>query len=57
MVSSETIAHASYYAVNASRRLNAFIMWRTLCLAAANWPIRWSRRKSAAVPVPQLASK
>jgi hypothetical protein len=57
MVSSETIAHASYYAVNASRRLNWFIMTRTLCLAAANWPIRWSRRKSAAVPVPQLAPK
>jgi hypothetical protein len=57
MLSHETIAHASYYAVNASPRLNLFIMGRTLCLAAANWPIRWSRRKPAGVPVPQLAPK
>jgi hypothetical protein len=57
ILSDETIAHSSYYTVNASRRLDWFIMVRTLCLAAANWPVRWSRRKPAAVALPQLAPK
>lgn len=56
-LSDDTIAHSSYYAVNASLRLNTFILFRTLCLAAANWPIRWSRRKPATVALPQLVSK
>jgi hypothetical protein len=57
MLSDETIAHSSYYTVNATRRLDCFIMVRTLCLAAANWPIRWSRRKPATVALPELAAK
>jgi hypothetical protein len=56
-LSDETIAHSSYYAVNASRRLDCWIIARTLCLAAANWPIRWHRRKAATVALPQLAPK
>ena len=56
-LSDETIAHSSYYAVNASRRLDCWIIVRTICLAAANWPIRWHRRKPATVAVPQLAPK
>lgn len=56
-LSDETIAHSSYYAVNASRRLDWFIFVRTLWLAAANWPIRWHRRKPATVALPEFASK
>jgi hypothetical protein len=56
-ISDETIAHSSYYAVNASRRLDWFIFVRTLWLAAANWPIRWHRRKPATVALPEFASK
>jgi len=53
----ETCAHASYYAVNASTRLNWFVLSRALFRAALAWPIRWPRRKHAAVPLQQLAPK
>lgn len=53
----ETCAHASYYAVNASARLNWFVLTHALFRAAQAWPIRWSRRKGATVPLPQLAPK
>lgn len=56
-LSDETCAHASYYAVNASRRLNCFVLLRTCFLAAASWPIRWTRRKPRAVALPQLVPK
>jgi len=53
----EVCAHASYYAVNASRRLTWFVLTRALLRAASAIPIGpRSRRKSAAV-LPRLVSK
>jgi hypothetical protein len=54
-VRDEACAHASFYAVNASRRLDWFIFSRSLLRAAMAWPIWWHRRRDAAVPLPQLA--
>ena len=56
-LSDETCAHASFYAVNANRRLAWFVLWRTFYLALASWPIRWNRRKYTGVALPQLAPK
>lgn len=53
----ETCAHASYYAVHASRRLDWFVLSRALLRAALAWPIAWKRRRDAAVRLPRLASK
>jgi hypothetical protein len=54
----EVCAHASYYAVNASRRLNWSILARALFRAAAAIPIRArGRRKGSAVRLPQLLPK
>ena len=53
----ETCAHASYYAVNASVRLNWFVLSRALFRAALAWPIRWPRRKDTPVPLQELAPK
>lgn len=53
----ETCAHASFYAVNASRRLNWFIFTRTLLQAAMSWPLRWTRRRERGLPIPQWAPK
>jgi hypothetical protein len=50
-------AHASYYAVNANRRLDWFVLSRAFFRAALAWPIRWTRRKDATVALPQLAPK
>lgn len=55
--SHEVCAHASYYAVNTSRRLDWFIFTRTLLQAAMVWPVRWKRRKDPAVAIPQLIPK
>jgi hypothetical protein len=57
-LSHEICAHASYYAVNASRRLDWYVLTRALIRAAAAIPIRRrSRRAGAAVPLPQLVPK
>ena len=57
-VSDEICAHASYYAVNASRSLDWFVLTRAMIRAAAAIPIRRrSRRSGAAVPLPQLVPK
>jgi hypothetical protein len=56
-LSDEACAHASYYAVNASRRLNWFVLSRALFRAAFAWPIRWTRRKDVPVTLPQLVPK
>lgn len=57
-VTDEACAHASYYAVNASRRLDWFILSRSLRRAASTWPLlRWTRRKEPAVALPQLIPK
>lgn len=56
-LSDESCAHASYYAVNASRRLDWFVLSRAIFRAAFAWPIRWTRRRHAAVPLPQLVPK
>ena len=53
----ECCAHASYYAVNANRRLDCFVLSRALLRAAGAWPIRWNRRKDAAVALQELVSK
>jgi hypothetical protein len=53
----DTCAHASYYAVYASRRLDWFVLSRALMRAAFAWPIAWKRRRDAAVRLPQLAGK
>lgn len=53
----EVCAHASYYAVNASRRLTWFVLTRALLRAASAIPIGpRSRRKTTAV-LPQLVTK
>jgi hypothetical protein len=56
-VSAESCAHASFYATNASRRLDAAILGRTVLRAATTWPLRWSRRQDTAAPLPQLVPK
>jgi NDP-sugar pyrophosphorylase family protein len=56
-LSEEACAHASYYAVNSSRRLNWFIVERSFWRAASVWPLRWTRRKETAVRLPQLVPK
>lgn len=57
-LSDEICAHASYYAVNASSRLNWHVLTRAMIRAAAAIPIRRrSRRSGAAVPLPQLVPK
>jgi hypothetical protein len=56
-LSDDACAHASYYAVNASRRLNWFVLSRAMFRAAFAWPIRWTRRRHATVPLPQLVPK
>ncbi len=53
----ETCAHASFYAVNASARLNWFVLSRAVFRAALAWPIRWQRRKETSVPLQELAPK
>lgn len=53
----EVCAHASYYAVNASRRLDWFVLSRAMIRAAAAIPIRRRSRRSAAVPLPRLIPK
>lgn len=53
----ETCAHASYYAVNANRRLDWFVLSRAFLRAAFAWPINWKRRRDAAIRLPQLAGK
>lgn len=56
-LSDEACAHASFYAVNANRRLNWFVLTRAFYRAAFAWPIRWTRRKDSAVALPQLVPK
>jgi hypothetical protein len=57
-MSDEAMAHASFYAVHANRRLDAFIFSRCLLAAAMVWPIRgYRRRKEAAVPLQDLVPK
>jgi len=46
-VSVESCAHASYYAVNSSRRLDATIVTRAMLRAAMAWPIYRHRRPQA----------
>lgn len=57
-VSDESCAHASYYAVNASRRLNWFILSRSFRRAVGTWPLlRWTRRKETPVALARLLPK
>jgi hypothetical protein len=56
-VSDEACAHASYYAVHASRGLHWFILSRAVALAAMAWPVRMLRRRDAAVPLEELVPK
>jgi hypothetical protein len=56
-VSDEICAHASYYAVNASRSLDWFVLTRAMIRAAAAIPIRRRSRRSGATVLPQLVPK
>lgn len=56
-LSDEACAHASFYAVNAGRRLDWFVFSRALLRAAMAWPIWGQRRREAAVPLERLATK
>ncbi len=56
-VNDEACAHASFYAVNASSRLDWLVLGRAFFRAAFAWPIRWTRRKDAAVSLPHLVPK
>jgi hypothetical protein len=56
-ISDEAVAHASYYAVHRSARLNAFILSRTILRALLVWPIRGHRKPAAAVPLQTLVPK
>lgn len=57
-LSDDICAHASYYAVNASPRLNWYVLTRAMIRAAAAIPIRRrSRRGGVGVPLPQLVPK
>lgn len=53
-VSADSCAHASFYAVNASWRLDAAIVARAMLRAAFAWPIYLARRRDAGAPLPQL---
>jgi hypothetical protein len=56
-VTDEACAHASYFAVNSSRRLLWYIVSRAVIRAALVWPVRMHRHKDAAVPLEQLVPK
>jgi hypothetical protein len=56
-VSADSCAHASFYAVNKSARLDAAIIGRALLRAAMSWPIYWHRRREAGAALPQLIPK
>jgi hypothetical protein len=49
-------AHASYYAVNAGLRLDAFVLSRGLLRVAFTWPFGWSRKETP-VPLQNLVHK
>lgn len=56
-VSDESCAHASYFAVNAGRRLHGFILARSFQRAVSAWPfLRWTRRQ-APVALPHFLPK
>lgn len=56
-ISADACAHASFYAVNKSARLDAAIIGRALKRAAMAWPIYWHRRREAGAALPQLIPK
>jgi hypothetical protein len=56
-LSADACAHASFYAVNRSTRLDAGIIGRALLRAAMAWPIYWHRRRESGSPLPQLLPK
>jgi hypothetical protein len=56
-VTDEACAHASYFAVNSSRRLIWYIISRAVIRAALVWPVRMQRQKDATVPLEQLVPK
>lgn len=56
-ISDDAIAHSSYYAVHANRRLDTFILTRAVLRAALLWPFRMHRRRDATVPLEQLVPK
>ncbi|HVS52562.1 MAG TPA: sugar transferase [Opitutaceae bacterium] len=56
-LSPEACAHASFYAANPSRRLDAKIVARALVRAALAWPLYWHQRREQAAALPQLVPK
>jgi hypothetical protein len=53
----DACAHASFYAVNQNRRLDATVIGRAFARAAMAWPIYWHRRREAGAALPELISK
>ncbi len=53
----DACAHASFYAVNRTARLDAMIIGRAFLRAAMAWPIYWHRRRESAASLPQLLPK
>jgi len=56
-INPEGCAHASYYAVNQNRRLDASILARAMLRASMAWPIYWTRRREQTAALPQLLPK
>lgn len=56
-VSPDACAHASFYAVNASWRLDAAILVRAVLRASMVWPLCWNRRRETATALPRLVPK
>lgn len=56
-LSDEAIGHGSFYAVNASRRLDWQILSRCVLRSALIWPIPGRRRKEASMPLQELVHK
>ena len=56
-LSDEACAHASYYAVNRSRRLDWFVLRQCFLRAIRLWPLPGRRRRDTTVPFQQLVPK
>ncbi|MEO5959186.1 MAG: hypothetical protein ABIZ49_10635 [Opitutaceae bacterium] len=56
-IGAEACAHASFYATNANRRLDARIAARALFRAALAWPLYWTRRREQTAALSPLAQK
>jgi lipopolysaccharide/colanic/teichoic acid biosynthesis glycosyltransferase len=56
-VSPEACAHASFYAINSSLRVDVSILARAFARASMAWPIYWTRRRDQSAALSQLMPK